>query len=439
MTSTATIKTNSRNDLNIIFECSGQVYTTSLISEFTYENELNIRPYGSFILKDNGEFKEIGLRSGSFGFLYFTNTSDGVEEKTMTLPIYLENVDNFDKVNQFSKYKIKWSAGTLNQINVNRGDVIKQANSTDALRKIFDNRNSNVIPFSGLSKPTDNMNWIIVNQDMWKQLDSVVNKSFLANDYIFWVWDDVNNKFKISSISTEYNKKDTYLFKQDPNIINSTIDSTYIIGNNELTIFSYNTHKKFNVLGSHHKKLFPNISFLGIPSNDIKSGSISNQNFITLLKSLRDTKLYDILKETGLESQNAIFGELQLRKQHLNGHNLYAFSDIYRNYKISTYAKMFMVQIYNTIGPPIGNYVSVANVNSNSSAVGILDIDKRFSDRYIIVKKIIQYSGQTITAHGKEVDASTNFITTMFLASDNYSDGFDNISELFDRINKVAN
>lgn len=438
MNTSASLRTNSRNDLNIVFECAGQLFTTSMISDFTYENEINIKPHGTFILKDVGNLSTIGLQSGSYGFLYFTNTSDGVEEKTMSLPIYLDDVENFDKNNQFFRYKVKWSAGNLKQMNVRQSDVISQSNSTDALKKIFDLREATVAPYNGATKPTDNMNWIVVNQDMWQQLQSIVSKSFLPNDFIYWVWDDVNNKFKISSIATEFNKKDSYLLIRDVDVINSTIDATQIIGQNELIIWRYDAYKKFSVLGSLYKKLFPNVSFLGVPTGIIKSGGIKRQNFMTLLKTIRDNKLSDVLSQTGLGDDGAVFGELQIRKQHLNGHDLYAFADIYRDYKISTYAKMFMSQLYNSVGPPIGTYVSVFNVDNTTNSSGVVEVDNKFSDRYMVVKKIIQYKGKTNSSMGKEIDASTNFSTTLFLASDNYLDGFDNVSKLLKKVSRVT-
>lgn len=437
MTNTAPQKTNTKDDLGIIFECNGYIFTNSLIYDFIYENELNTRPKGSFILKDDGTLGEVGLPSGSFGFIYFTNTKDGVEEKSMSLPIYIDDVENFERVNQFFRYKIKWSAGNLNQLHINQGDVVKQSNSVDAIRKILEVRNSNVMPFQGSPKPTDNMNWLVVNKDMWKQLGSIVDRSFLSNDYIFWAWDDVNNRFNISSILTEFTKKDSYLFIRDINTISTTTDSIQIIGSNELTIWRYDTFKKFSILGSRYKKLFPNVSFLGIPNTEIRSVAIRQQNFVNLLKSLKDTKLNDVLKETKLSEDNATFGDLQIRKQNLNGHDLYSFSDIYRDYKYSTYSKMFMVKIHNTVGPPIGSYVSIYNINNTNSVSGNVEIDKRFSDRYIIVKKIIEYKGKTLSANGKEILSATNVVTTIFLASDNYNDGIDYVSPLIARINKV--
>lgn len=429
--SSAGLRENSFNELNILFEVSNIVFSKTSISEFTYSNQLNKPPYGNFVLKDNGQLDEQGLQSGTFGFLYFTNSSDTDQLKRMILPIYIEYVEVIDKIDLFTYYQIKWVAGSLNQLNVRQNDIIAQSNSTDALRKIFELRELQLQPHAGI-RPSDTMNWLVVNQNMWEQLESISSRSFIPNDLIYWCWDDVDSQFKISTYKTEFTKADTTLLVRDFDSLTNTSDAVQFTEKGNVGIWKYTNYKKFNSLGSSYKNLFPNVSFLGIPSGIIKSGGIKRDNFISLLKSLQDTKIEEILSVTGINSRDAVFGDLILRKHSINGHDLYSFADIYRKYKEETYAKTFICQLYNTVGPKLGSCVSVLNVFNTSE--GNLDTDLKFSDKYIIKRKLIQYDGKATNKIGRTFDAATNYVTTLFLVSDNYGNGDEHINRLLDKI-----
>lgn len=425
----ASVRENSFNELNVLVEINKFVYTRTSLSEFVYENEINKQPHGSFILKDSGQLDESMLQSGSYGILYFTNTSDRNELKRMAMPIYIEESEFINKVDIFIYYKIKWKAGSIQQQSIRDNDVIAQSNSTDAIRKIFELRDVEVEPYSG-SRPTDNMNWILTNKNMWQQLESVVNRSILPNDYIFWAWDEVNNNFRVSSLLKEFSTSSEQLIIRSIDALASTSDVREITKNN-ISIWRYNEYKKNNILGSSYKSIFPNVSFLSVPGGTIQNGSIRSQNFITLLTNLNDNKIQDVLEQTEIDPNNAKFGDLIIRKQSINGHKLYSIADIYRDYKVSTYAKIFICRIYNSVGPKVGSSVSLLHMYNTSE--GKLEIDYNYSDKYFIKKKIVQYDGVSTNNVGRKLDAVTNYVTTLFLASDNYGENRKYIEGVLER------
>lgn len=432
MNDSAALRENSLNELTVLFEVSTIIYTRTSISEFYFENEINKPPYGSFILIDDGKLDQIGLQSGSNGVIYFTNSTDTTAMKRMALPVYLTEVSLIDRKDFITYYRIKWTAGTIDQLIVKPGNVIKQSNSTDALAKVFQNvPGTTVTPFSGTNRPSDNMNWLTVNKNMWQQLEIISSKSFMSNDYIFWCWDDVNNTFRISSINTEFKNNDVNLAIRSFDALNSTNAALQVSNKNGIVIWKFADYKKYNTLGSSYKKLFPNVAFLGVPTGVIVNGAISSTNFFALLNALNDTKLTDVLNQTGLGSSTAVFGNLQIRKHTLNGHDLYSIADIYRDYKIATYAKSFFCQLYNVVGPQLGSYISIFQT-TNSSETGMI-IDNRFSDRYFIKRKTIYYKGNYTSKAGVAVNTPTNYITTLELVSDNYADGISNIQGILNK------
>lgn len=434
MNTSAANQQNDPSDLNVLFEVGGKIFDKASISQFVFENELNVRPFGSFVLKDIGDLLSVGLESGSYGYIYFTNTGDDDTKKSMALPIYLLSVETIDKVGIFFYYRISFVAGNLDQMKIKTGDVFLNSNSVDALRKICEVSKSEVTPYSGSSIPTDTMNWILVHQDTWSQLDMVVKRSFLADDFIYWVWDDVNNSFVISSANTEKKKTTKHLLVKSMDTVNPTDRAKEIFESPERVMWRYGAYKKTNQLGSMYTRLFPNVSFLGTPSENIRSVGIRKKNFISLLKSIKDTKIDEILAITGLNQDEAVYGDLQLRKQNLNGHDLYSFADIYREYKIATYSKVFVCQITNSVGPSLGSFVTA--INWENSSLGNFDLDKKFSDKYMVLKKKVEYLGKTTTKAGKPIDGKTNFITTLVLVSDNFGDGTDHINTVQNSLSK---
>jgi len=267
--------------------------------------------------------------------------------------------------------------------------------------------------------PTDNMNWITPQSNLWDQLDAVVQRSYRNNDYIFWSWDDVNDTFKISSFDIEKKLDNKYILMESDNAVGSTNTSKALSTKGDFTIWYYDNVQKMNRLGINYTKIFPNIAFSGIIEGELESSGFRQVSFIDMLKERGDDKIEEILAYE--DGQPLSYGDLVIKRHWPNNvHKMYSFSDIYRDYKLGVYAKRVEVQIYNNVGPPLGSKVTFIKT-SDGFKTGDTSYDKTFSDEYIIIEKVITYNAKspTVTASNEKM-TSANFITKLTLASDNF-------------------
>jgi hypothetical protein len=147
---------------------------------------------------------------------------------------------------------------------------------------------------------------------------------------------------------------------------------------------------------------------------------ITQEKFVEFLSRIGDNKIEEIIENTGINKDNAAFGEFKLKYHTKNGHRMYSISDIYRKYKISTYSKSLNITLYNQVGPPIGSNCGAVVYKTGRSIKELNEIDEKFTDSYLVLGKIIQYEGNKTTTSGHLMTGPTSFKTTIILGSDNY-------------------
>jgi hypothetical protein len=419
------LRGNSTDDLGIILiiQVTDDVTITfshANIKNFVYYNQMNTRPFGSFELMDTGTLRDYGLVSGMYARLAFTGASDNEQTKISEIDIYINHCKSIGETNVNEVYEIKWVAG--NTVQNRRTDIIAPSNSSvGALKHILNNYSTSFDSTLEDSFSSDAMNWLVVKENMWDKLDSIVSRSYKKDDYIFWSHDDVNSSFYISSLESEKSIDFRYAFYPSELGFNSTRDGKIV--KDDVTYYPYQSFNKSNYLGKLSESLFPNISFIGFPSengSELPTADVRQEKFVEFLSRIGDNKIEEIIENTGINKDNAAFGEFKLKYHTKNGHRMYSISDIYRKYKISTYSKSLNITLYNQVGPPIGSNCGAVVYKTGRSIKELNEIDEKFTDSYLVLGKIIQYEGNKTTTSGHLMTGPTSFKTTIILGSDNY-------------------
>jgi len=430
--------TNLDSELNIVIQFGEILITHADLLRFEYSNAINTVPSGQFTLIDkNSDF--VKAKSGDFGRIIFTNTTDVATDKFSSIEFIVDDIIQEDVVAANSVYRLMWSAGNKAQLKKKTRSF--SGNSVDAMAEVFNIMEIENNPYpSDASKPTDRMVWRNIQENMWDQLDTIVSKSFLKNDYLFWAWDDVNNKFKISSLGLEKEYEDRFILTQSSESVTSTSAGKAFLDNPNFTIWQYDKQKTMNDLGKHREKLFPNVSFSGIRGSKLLTAGVKQASFSELLTEMGDIKQNEVMEASGLDDKTDTFGNLKIKRHWPNNtHNLYSFADIYRNYKISTYAKIIMVQTYNNVGPALGSKVSVIKMGDDYRIRGLsLDVD--FSDAFIVQEKLISYNPVTDLSPTGPKNVNLEFVTTLKLVSDNFAGtGEEHIAKIFKQLLEKSN
>jgi uncharacterized protein (UPF0147 family) len=410
--------TNLDSELNIVIQFGNNVITHADLLDFEVHNAINEIPSGQFLLIDKNADLD-SLKSGDFGVIIFTNTSSDKTEKMSALTFIIDEIINEDVVAANAVIRIRWSAGNKEQLKKKTRSF--SGNSADAITDIFEVSNAKKISFPDVPKPTDNMVWRYVQENMWEQLFSAVNKSFFRNDYLFWAWDDVNDAFKISSLNIEDSVEDRYIIMQSTGAMSSTEMSKVNLDNPKFTIWYYDGNRQMNDLGRNKDKLFPNVSFSGIRDTDLLSTGLRKATFSEMLREIGDTKYDDVLKSTDMNEVDDVFGDFKMRRHWPNNvHKMYSFADIYREYKISTCCKVLSVRIYNNVGPSLGSKVTVFKASDDYLVRG-MSMDVNFSDKYYVQEKLIIYKPSSeLTPRGPKT-SNKPLVTILKLISDNFA------------------
>lgn len=439
-TQAGTIRSSLLGDLSVMISMDGAAFTQTEFMNFTLVNRINEPPSGFFRVFDlNSSF--LKTVSATYGNMIFTDTSDSLSKKESALSFYITDMKNEEVQSGSSKYLINWTAGIPNYNK--KTTQAYTGNSVKVMEEIFSKVNaSNNIKLPSASYPSDNMTWLTPHSNMWDQLDAVVSKSFKPNDYIFWAWDDVNNTFKISSFLYEKGiNSPKYMIVESEQAIGSTDDVKDVFKDGSITIWRFDNCTMMNTLGSDRKKLFPNVSISGIMGEDMVSTGFRQDTFAAILEEYAHDDKIKQVNELEPDGSAITYGDLVLKRQWPNNtHKMYSFSDVYRDYKLATYAKRVELQIYNNMGPPIGSKVIFLKTD-DARRSGVSGVNKVFSDRYIIIEKVLQYNPTTPNvAAGQETVASANFIMKLTLVSDNFTinttETEEVIEEGMDKVNK---
>lgn len=425
----------ANNGLQIMIQFSnGLVHDLTSLVDFYFIQAMNTRPVGVFRIADYGS-KGIRINNGDFANLIFTKTSDNVQkEKASIITILIDKItaDQTDGPNTL--YSINFSVTTKEQLK--KKTIAYKGNSIDALQSIIDDYKGNYSTFSNLSsKCADKMTWRIVSDNMWEQLNTVVSKSFIPNDFLYWCWDDVNNTFKISSFNSELQYDEYQLAITDnDNIAPSDTVMTFLQKPN-ITLYKYNGDKRYNDLGKNRNLLFPNVAFTGVREGKMQECLVKGTCFEDTLSAMGDNSRSKILAASGLDDNKVAYGELKvIRNWPNNVHNMYSVAPVYRDYKISTFAKKMNIQLHNVMGPVIGSKFGVLAMGLGYKTSGRIEYDNQYSDSYIVASKIISYDSNTTDKFGRTVNGSGPINSTITLMSSNLDTTDDYIQDILKKL-----
>lgn len=408
-------------EVKIMIQLDNLVFTSASLLRFDVYNAMNTIPSGLFVLVDkNSDF--VVAKSGDYGTMYFTDTSDTNMEKASEIPFIIDEMTQIEHNGANSAYQIKWSAGNKSALRTTTRAF--KGTSLEALMDIceyHENLGVELLTDLEFEKPNDSMTWRYIQDNMWESLESVVSRSYMKNDYLFWAFDDVNNYIKISSLNLEKSLEDSHLFIHSDNGSSAGREVRRRYVEPEVTVWAYNGETRANELGKNRAKLFPNVAFSGVSDTDLNQAGFKKACFASVLKSMGDDKQAEMQDITGLNDTNEVFGDLQVRRHWPNNtHKMYSLSDVYRDYKISTYGKVMYVKIYNNVGPSIGTKASILAM-SNDMKVRGLNIDTTYTDTYILAEKAIHFGTAEGTTTGRvKGTGNDEMITILKFVSDNF-------------------
>lgn len=125
---------NLSSELNIILQFNGVLFTHADLLNFSYNNKINGRPFGEFLLVDrNSDF--VRATSGDFGQLFFSNTTDVKAEKFSVLDFIIDGITRENTIAANNVFKIKWSSGDKRQLTKKTRSF--SGISIDALEEVF--------------------------------------------------------------------------------------------------------------------------------------------------------------------------------------------------------------------------------------------------------------------------------------------------------------
>lgn len=427
-------------NLSIIIQFNDIVFTSASLLKFKYFNAINEVPSGEFILNDSNSDLVV-TRSGDFGELFFVNNSDNNSAKAGALQFIIDEINQIYNSGSNTTYQIKWTAGNRNAL-TNKTRTFKGTSLESMLEicKVHKYLGVSTLSDVEFEKPSDSMKWMYIQDDMWEALTATVNHSYLKNDYLYWVYDDVNSYIKFSTFNLEYSLEDHHMFVFSESARTGTSEVKKTISEPNITVWAYGADVRSNILGRNRDKLFPNVSFSGVVDTKIEQAGIRNTCFSSILKSMGDNKQDDIKEIVGVEGETEVFGELKVRRHAPNNtHKMYSVSDIYRDYRISTYGKQITVKIHNSIGPPLGTTAVIVAL-ANDRKVRTNGIDTTFSDKYILVNKYVEYyTVLPTTTAGIKPTGTAEAVTILTYVSQNYgSEGLSHVVNLSKQLSEVT-
>src|SRR5574343_141636 len=430
----ASKSTGKQVSISINLKCS--VFYMGSIIAFTFNNSINKKPSGEFIINDSNS-DALQEMSGNFGSIMFYNNNDGVEDKNSVINFVVDAMLRIDSTNGNSTYKIMWSAGSSTSLKKDTWAV--SGTSIDAMLEIgkrYNVKTTELMSSLNYTRPVDSMVWRYVSDNAWDAFERTIVRSYAGNDYLFWVYDDINNTMKLSSFQFELAKQDSSLMLYSDNARTTSDDAKTILDKPKLTLWAYGATTRFNNLGESKGKLFPNVAFSGVNNGEMKKAGYVGPCFDSVLQSNGNNSKDAILKQSGFQDKNAMYGDLRVVRNYPNNtHKMYSLAPTVRDYYISTYAKSINMYLYNTLGPEIGTKVSVL-MHSNDKKLHGNSIDTQYTDEYIITDKIVKFSNLSPTNTGKMVTKNTTEVSVLLKMSSNHlkDEGFDSVKKLFDLI-----
>jgi len=84
----------------------------------------------------------------------------------------------------------------------------------------------------------------------------------------------VNNYMKISTFNLEHSLEDRHMLVYSDSARTGTSEAKKTISEPNITVWTYGSDIRSNILGKNRNKLFPNVSFSGIVDTDLEQAGI---------------------------------------------------------------------------------------------------------------------------------------------------------------------
>ena len=412
---------------------NGLAYNTSSFANFTYVTSLNTQPAGVIKLIDYES--TISINSGDFITIVFSNTSDdGITPKASRFTAVIDEVLLLKTDGPNTMYEMSYTV--CNKLQLQKKTQAYKGTSVDAMVSVLESYNQAHSVFPELSNIcSDKMIWRLVSDDMWEQLTNIVSYSHAPGDMIFWVWDEVNNCVKISSLNKERSFDEYQVFMPTVDAVTDTANASEHSSTKNLTIHKYLSEIRANDLGKNRKSLFPNIAFSGVRDGKMQDCKIAGGCLDDTLNAMGHDIRKKALAASDLSDPKATFGDLKvIRNWPNNTHQFYSTAPTARDMKISIFAKKLTIQTYNNIGPAIGTKVGVASMILGYKTEGKLKLDPLYTDSYIVTMKTISYDPYMVNKKGGKVNAGNPITTTFVLRSDNFGENPEYVDYLIKRL-----
>lgn len=436
----SSLQTGIFSNIQIFVLINGATITQGDLVKFQYNSSLNGIPNGSFILIDRNNAFMNSANSGIYGRFYFSDTSDGLEGKGSYIDFIIDELKQLNSTPPHVTYLVKWSAGTPTAIN--NSTAAFTGNSIEAINDVAKRHSYAMADYltGNIDAPTDNMTWRFIQDNMWQQFDTVVNKSWLKGDYLYWAMDEVNNTLKLSSLNHSKSLEDKHVFLYSTNAMTNTQEAISVLDNPNYTLWYYDKDVRMNMLGANRALLFPDVSFTGVVDTDLQSAGYKKTCFIDMLKSAGDTKQEQILTKSALSDPTVTYGKLEVRRHFPNNvHKFYAGADVFRTREVATYAKVVYINVYNKVGPALGSKCCLVALAKDSKVTG-LSLDDTYSDNYILAEKSINFSTETQSLSGPTPSGNELMTTTLKFVSDTIDgSGFEQVQKILKQVEDKKN
>jgi len=397
-----------------------RAFDAASVSDMEMIIPMNGMPYGTYTLLVTN-LPDYKVESGCFGSFMFLNTGNS-ELDGKGFSYFVVHASEMIVNEATAKLKVQWKCAT--PATLNRRTMAITGTSLDSMIDVLKTYDPQ-IPYVNLlgasaNSLTDTMTWRYVNANLEDMLIHTVEHSAMSGDYLFWTFNELNQKIEFSSLNTskKVSAPLACIFSQDA--LTSTASSEFVDPNTGSRAWLYGIEERSSQKGDRLEDTFPNIVFSNVTSSGKADISKCNgECFDKVVTSYGAADSKTARKDYGVEDKNATFGDLVVVDNFpLNTHKSYPISGQIRRRILGEYNKMMTIGIYNSIGPAVGDrvYVRALKVTRNGSNGGP---DMYYTDEYIILtKKIIKQGTAQAGALGNQVSTqSPEYVTVLIMGS----------------------
>lgn len=435
---TIVLKTKIPDQVGKLIQQDLVIAESTAVDKFYLENSLNSRIFGNFTILDSGGSitTALSLTSDKEGYIIFQNSSMLIgagDDTSSKIDIIITDWEQESSNGMDYYIKFNFIGGRYvddaNSSNIYTGSSIEAMESilrhrkaqyhlgADKIRRLTGNL---VDKLKTVDAPAHSGGWYSFNQNLFSELDYVVSHSLKFNDYVYWVYDDIESKYMISSYQESSSLADRYILMWTNNTNQNPILSS---PESQYKIVMANSYTTRSVHGKKYKSIYPNVVYT------IGFGNSVNTSLIEFKKYLNDLTGVSIEFGGGSSVEFAeilgidtpTYGPREIKQMsNLNTHKLHAFAEDYREFKDATFSKEVDVYLSNNFGLPIGEHVTFLAHDPSLLNQGTAELETTCSGRYIIKKKIIRYDG-----------TGNKLSTQMTLVSDNKSSNSSGLYSLY--------